>query len=196
MCNWGSKSFVTQTPLIGYFVARAKRNPIGPFFLRREPPYPFWGCGSSSVFAQAAPAVPDPPLCQSEWPHQHISPCRAGRGPALCHHYGASPHHQDRYSSVQRRFSGDARVGEIPRPKYLAPLLEAPFAQNHSTEWDGSMWNDDYPYLLSLGDGKTLVEIPFSINNDVNFIGGGITAPSFWESLDHRKMLSNRGRLS
>jgi hypothetical protein len=58
------------------------------------------------------------------------------------------------------------------------------------------MWNDDYPYLLSLGDGKTLVEIPFSINNDVNFIGGGITAPSFWESLDHRKMLSNRGRLS
>jgi peptidoglycan/xylan/chitin deacetylase (PgdA/CDA1 family) len=46
-------------------------------------------------------------------------------------------------------------------------------------EWDSSMWNDDYPYLLSLGEGKVLVEIPFSINNDVNFIGGGITAPSY-----------------
>jgi peptidoglycan/xylan/chitin deacetylase (PgdA/CDA1 family) len=46
-------------------------------------------------------------------------------------------------------------------------------------EWDSSMWNDDYPYLLSFDNGKTLVEIPFSINNDVNFIGGGITAPSY-----------------
>ncbi|MBI3000885.1 MAG: polysaccharide deacetylase family protein [Deltaproteobacteria bacterium] len=45
--------------------------------------------------------------------------------------------------------------------------------------WDSSMWNDDYPYLLGLGEGKTLVEIPFSINNDVNFIGGGITPPSY-----------------
>ena len=42
ICNWGSKIFVTQTPLIGYFVSHAKKNPIGPFFLRREPSYPLW----------------------------------------------------------------------------------------------------------------------------------------------------------
>jgi hypothetical protein len=42
ICNWGSKSSVTQTPLIGYFVLHAKGSSIGPFFLRREPSYPFW----------------------------------------------------------------------------------------------------------------------------------------------------------
>lgn len=46
-------------------------------------------------------------------------------------------------------------------------------------EWDSSMWNDEYPYLLSLGDGKILVEIPFTINNDINFMGGGITPPAY-----------------
>ena len=39
MCNWGSKTFVPQTSLIGYFVAYAKRSPIGPFFLRGNAPY-------------------------------------------------------------------------------------------------------------------------------------------------------------
>ena len=45
--------------------------------------------------------------------------------------------------------------------------------------WDSSMWNDDYPYLLDLGGGRTLVEIPFTINNDINFMGGGITPPAY-----------------
>lgn len=45
--------------------------------------------------------------------------------------------------------------------------------------WDSSMWNDDYPYLLDLGGGRTLVEIPLTINNDINFMGGGITPPAY-----------------
>ncbi len=37
-------------------------------------------------------------------------------------------------------------------------------------EWDSSLWNDDLPYILER-DGKRMVEIPFTINNDVSFLG-------------------------
>src|ERR671910_3689837 len=133
-CNWGYKTSVTQTPLLGYFVSHAKRSSISPFFLRREPSYPLWWNVAHPAFLQhAAAATPDPTLCQREWPHQHVSPCRADCGSALHDHYGTAPYQQDRHPSIQRRFSGNARVGEIPRPKHFAPVLKAPCSQKHST---------------------------------------------------------------
>jgi hypothetical protein len=38
--------------------------------------------------------------------------------------------------------------------------------QHFDFEWDGSMWNDDLPYLLE-GHGRQLVEIPFAAYSDV-----------------------------
>src|SRR3990170_1646474 len=47
--------------------------------------------------------------------------------------YTLSLHDALPISAVQRRFPGDARVGEISRPKHLAPVLEASSSQKHST---------------------------------------------------------------
>lgn len=38
--------------------------------------------------------------------------------------------------------------------------------QHFDFEWDGSMWNDDLPYLIE-GHGRQLVEIPFAAYSDV-----------------------------
>jgi len=134
ICNWGSKSRVAQTPLIGYFVPDAQRDPKIPFLLRRNTPYALRRNVADPTILQKAEAA----LASSEAYEQaaancDLSPCRADRGPALRDHYGPAPYQQDRHSAVQRRFPGDARVGEISRPKHLAPVLEASSSQKHST---------------------------------------------------------------
>lgn len=44
----------------------------------------------------------------------------------------------------------------------------------HGFMWDSSLWNDDLPYVFERG-GKRMVEIPFTINNDVSFVGEPVT---------------------
>jgi len=123
---------MTQTPLLGYFVSHAERSTFDPFFLRREPPHPLRRDVAHPTFLQqAAATAPDPTLCQSKWPHHHVSSCRTDRGPALRDHYGPAPHQQNRHPSVQRRFPGDARVGEIPGSIDIAPFSQAACSPKH-----------------------------------------------------------------
>jgi len=52
--NWGSKSSVTQMPLIGYFVSQSKTRAIGLFFRRGEPLYPLsWNVANPTILQKA-----------------------------------------------------------------------------------------------------------------------------------------------
>ena len=130
ICNWGGKSLVAQMPLIGYFVPDAQRNPKIPFLFRGNAPYTLrWNVVDPTILQKAEAAL----AYGQAVANCDLSPSRTDCGPALRNHYGAAPHQQDRHPSIQRRFSGDAGDGEISRPKHPAPVLEAPFSQNHST---------------------------------------------------------------
>ena len=126
ICNWGGKSLVAQMPLIGYFVPDAQRNPKIPFLFRGNAPYTLrWNVVDPTILQKAEAALASSEAYGQAAANCDLSPSRVDCGPALRDHYGTAPHQQDRHPSIQRGFSGDARLGEIPRPKHLAPLLEA-----------------------------------------------------------------------
>ena len=65
MCNWASKSSVTQTPLIGYFVSRAKRDPRSAFFRRGKSSYSLpWGVTNPAFLLKVQAALALPQACR------------------------------------------------------------------------------------------------------------------------------------
>src|SRR5438552_1395985 len=128
----GPDKSIAQMPLTGYFVRDAKRDPRSSFFLRGKSSDPLWWDVAHPTFLQQAEVEQETSRLPSTAAKAFgLSLLGNDCGPAFCDHYGPAPYQQDRHSAIQRRFSGDARVGEIPRPKYLAPVLEASCSQKH-----------------------------------------------------------------
>ena len=78
ICNWGSKSLVAQTPLIGYFVPDARRDPKNPFLLRGNALYaPRRNVADPAILQKAQAALAPTEACGQAAPNGNVSPCRA-----------------------------------------------------------------------------------------------------------------------
>jgi len=83
-CNWGTQSPVAQTPLIGYFVPDAPRDPKNPFLLRGNAPYaPRRNVADPTILQKAQAALAPTEACEQAAPNWNVSPCRANPGTTI-----------------------------------------------------------------------------------------------------------------